>query len=105
MRGAGPQPPVVGTTEWVHQFPDAVRLRSGDDPNDPQAPHIDVAIDWFSRPVLDFTVALLDDQPPTEVFVVYLKSKLTTRLFDASVAGQGHRPHRTQPGQADIRAR
>lgn len=71
---------LTGTPEWIDRFSDAVVLRSSDDPNDPQAPHIDVAIDRFSRPVLHFAVALREDQPATEVFVVHLKSELPTRL-------------------------
>jgi predicted extracellular nuclease len=69
-----------GTPEWVERFPEAVRLELGDDPADPQAPQIKVAIKAFSRPVLRFAVKLRDDEPDTAVFVTHLKSKLPTQV-------------------------
>jgi hypothetical protein len=71
---------LTGEPTWVDEFPDEVVLRSEKDPDDPQAPGISVTIDKFSRPVLNFQVKLRDDLPPTEVFVVHLKSKLPTAL-------------------------
>jgi endonuclease/exonuclease/phosphatase family metal-dependent hydrolase len=68
-----------GDPQWISDFPDAVRLESNDHA-DPQAPRISVRIPGFSRPVLRFQVALRDDEPPTEVFVTHLKSKLPTRI-------------------------
>jgi endonuclease/exonuclease/phosphatase family metal-dependent hydrolase len=92
---------LVGEPEWVENFPEAVRLQSSDDPGDPQAPHIDVSISAFSRPVLRFKVRLRDSEPETEVFVVHLKSKLPTRI-DAEPwfkrEPDTYKPHQTAIG-------
>ena len=45
------------TPNWISEFPDNVRLESDDDPMDPQAPHISVTLNSFSRPVLHFQLA------------------------------------------------
>ena len=79
-----------GIPTWVSDFPDAVRLQSTD-PMDVQAPEIELAIPGFSRPVLNFQVALREAPPLTEVFVTHLKSKLPTRI-DAET---GSTPTRT----------
>ncbi len=71
---------LTGEPKWQDSFPDATNLELKDDPADPQSPEIKVSIDAFSRPVLRFQVNLRDDQPPTEVFVAHLKSKLETRV-------------------------
>ncbi len=71
-----------GVPDWISAFPDNVRLESDNDPLDPQAPHISVTLNAFSRPVLHFQVALRDDQPPAEVFVTHLKSKLPAALYN-----------------------
>ena len=71
---------LVGEPEWIADFPDEVKLQSDNDPTDPAAPHIDVTIDQFSRPVLRFRVQPDPDDEPIEVFVVHLKSKLPTRI-------------------------
>jgi predicted extracellular nuclease len=92
---------LAGEPEWVDKFPEATRLELHEDPNDPQAPQIKVAIKAFSRPVLRFQVKLRDDQPPTEVFVTHLKSKLPTDVSEeawfASDAGT-FKPHQTALG-------
>ena len=71
-----------GDPKWIDKFPEDVRLESDSDPLDPQAPHISVTLNEFSRPVLNFRVALRNDQPPAEVFVAHLKSKLPAALYN-----------------------
>ncbi|QKJ20456.1 endonuclease/exonuclease/phosphatase family protein [Microbacterium hominis] len=70
---------LVGEAEWIERFPEALRLESNT-PHDPQAPGIRVSIPRFARPVLRLRVALRDDHPHTEVYVVHLKSKLPIRI-------------------------
>ena len=60
-------------------------------------------IPGFSRPVLNFQVALRDDPPLTEVFVAHLKSKLPTQIngetwYDADP--ETYRDHRNALGGA-----
>ena len=91
-----------GTPKWVSTFPEAVRLESAD-AMDPQAPAISVHIPGFSRPVLNFQVALRDDPPLIEVFVAHLKSKLPTQIngetwYDADP--ETYRDHRNALGGA-----
>jgi endonuclease/exonuclease/phosphatase family metal-dependent hydrolase len=69
-----------GTPRWVEHFPPQLKLESSG--NDPQTPDIEVAIPRFSRPVLNFQVALREQPPLTEIFVAHLKSKLPERVFD-----------------------
>jgi hypothetical protein len=94
---------LTGEPEWIDKFPDAVRLESKDDPQDPQAPEINVGINKFSRPVLHFQVKLRENLPPTEVFVAHLKSKLPTAL-DQEAWFKAHpdtyKPHRDALGGA-----
>jgi predicted extracellular nuclease len=73
---------IQGDPQWIDKFPDNVRLESDSDPLDPQAPHISVTLNEFSRPVLNFRVNLRDDQPPAEIFVAHLKSKLPAALYN-----------------------
>jgi predicted extracellular nuclease len=90
-----------GVPNWISEFPDNVRLESDNDPLDPQAPHISVTLDRFSRPVLNFQVALRDDQPPMEVFVAHLKSKLPAALYNESWYRDdvdAYKPHATALG-------
>lgn len=91
-----------GTPRWVDRFPDAVRLESAN-PSDPQAPAISITIPGFSRPVLNFQIELRDDQPPTEVFVAHLKSKLPTPIYNEGWYRQDpalYKPHATALGAA-----
>ena len=93
-----------GTPKWISTFPEAVRLESADD-LDPQAPAIAVHIPGFSRPVLNFQVALRDDPPLTEVFVAHLKSKLPTQIdgetwYDADP--ETYRDHRNRARRRDL---
>jgi predicted extracellular nuclease len=85
-----------GDPQWIDKFPDNVQLKSSEDPLDPQAPNISVTLKAFSRPVLNFQVALRDDQAPAQVFVAHLKSKLPTAVdeetwFEADPAA--YKPH------------
>jgi hypothetical protein len=68
-----------GTPGWVDKFPPELRLESSG--NDPQAPDVRVTIPGFSRPVLNFQVALREQPPLAEVFVAHLKSKLPERVY------------------------
>ena len=51
-----------GTPRWVDHFPPELRLESSG--NDAQTPDVKVTIPHFSRPVLNFQVALRDRRPP-----------------------------------------
>jgi predicted extracellular nuclease len=90
-----------GDPVWVSEFPDNFRLESESDPLDPQAPHISVTLEEFSRPVLNFRAALRDDRPPAEVFVAHLKSKLPAALYNESWYRDdvdAYKPHATALG-------
>jgi predicted extracellular nuclease len=68
---------------------------------DPQAPHISVTLHSFSRPVLHFQLLLRDDQPPTEVYVAHLKSKLPAAIYNESWYRdhvETYKPHATALG-------
>jgi predicted extracellular nuclease len=69
-----------GTPRWIDHFPPELRLESSG--NDAQTPDVKVTIPHFSRPVLNFQVALREQPPLTEIFVAHLKSKLPERVFD-----------------------
>ena len=69
-----------GTPRWVETFPPELRLESSGD--DAQSPDVSVTIPRFSRPVLNFQVALREQPPLTDVFVAHLKSKLPERVYD-----------------------
>lgn len=66
--------------QWISDFPEEVKIQSDNDPDDPDAPYIDVTINKFSRPVLRFTVRPHPTDEPIEIYVVHLKSKLPTRV-------------------------
>lgn len=92
---------VRGTPRWVEAFPPELRLESSG--NDAQTPDVRVSIPRFSRPVLNFQVALREQPPLTEVFVAHLKSKLPERVsdqawFDADEAA--FKPHANALGAA-----
>jgi endonuclease/exonuclease/phosphatase family metal-dependent hydrolase len=69
-----------GTPRWIETFPPELRLQSSGD--DAQTPDVSVTIPHFSRPVLNFQVALREKPPLTEVFVAHLKSKLPERVHN-----------------------
>ena len=86
--GARPQGPAARRAGVDRRVPRRHPAGVENDPLDPQAPESASHRPAFSRPVLNFQVALRDDPPPTEVFVTHLKSKLPTRIdqepwFDA----------------------
>jgi len=90
-----------GTPRWVDAFPPELRLQSSG--NDAQTPDVRVTIPHFSRPVLNFQLALREQPPLTEVFVAHLKSKLPERVdtetwFEADKAA--FRPHAEALGSA-----
>lgn len=94
---------LAGEPRWEERFPDAVKLQSTEDANDPQAPRINVTINKFSRPVLNFQVKLRDDEPATEVYVVHLKSKLPTAVNAENWFAADpdlYKPHQTALGAA-----
>jgi predicted extracellular nuclease len=71
-----------GTPDWIEEFPEEIVLKS-DDTFDRQTQEIEVNIGTFSRPVLNFQVALRDDpEPLTQVFVTHFKSKMPTRIHE-----------------------
>jgi hypothetical protein len=49
--------------------------------NDAKTPDVRVTTPHFSRPVLNFQVALREQPPLTEVLVAHLKSKLPERVY------------------------
>lgn len=65
---------VQESAQWIARFPDDFILRSGKE--DAQTPEISVRVSGFSRPVLNFQVALRKDEPATHVYVCHLKSKV-----------------------------
>jgi endonuclease/exonuclease/phosphatase family metal-dependent hydrolase len=90
-----------GDPQWISEFPENARLESDNDPLDPQAPHISVTLNEFSRPVLNVQVSLRDDQPQAEVFVAHLKSKLPAALYNESwyrADPDAYKPHATALG-------
>ena len=87
-----------GDPRWVDKFPDGTRLEESN-PTDPQAPAISVIIPGFSRPVLNFQVALRDDAQ-TEVFVTHFKSKLPTAIGDEPWFDETFKPHSLALGAA-----
>lgn len=70
---------LAGTAEWVRDFPEALRLRSGGD--DPQTPAIAFDLRAFSRRVLRFRVRPLDGAEDHHVLVAHLKSKAPARIW------------------------
>jgi predicted extracellular nuclease len=87
-----------GDPRWVDKFPEETRLEESN-PTDLQAPAINVIIPGFSRPVLNFQVALRDDSL-TEVFVTHFKSKLPTTISDEPWFDESFRPHQLALGSA-----
>jgi endonuclease/exonuclease/phosphatase family metal-dependent hydrolase len=90
-----------GTPRWVESFPAELRLESSG--NDAQTPDVSVTIPRFSRPVLNFQVALREQPPLTEVFVAHLKSKLPERVYNEAwfkADEAAFKPHATALGAA-----
>ncbi len=92
---------LVGEPEWIVDFPEALRLRSGGD--DPLSAAISVSLRSFSRPVLHLTLRPRDTAEPIHLFVAHFKSKAPTVVsgeawFKADDAL--HRPHQGAIGSA-----
>ena len=92
---------LVGTPEWITDFPDAFVLESRGD--DPQTPAISVKLRSFSRPILHFTIRPRDGLAPVHVFVCHFKSKAPTKVFRErwfNADREGYKPHQTNLGAA-----
>ncbi len=92
---------LLGTPEWIVQFPKKLVLSSSGD--DPQTPAISVNIPSFSRPVLHFTVRPRDDQEPIHVYVCHFKSKAPSEVFRETwfkADEATYKRHRTNLGAA-----
>ncbi|PPD43618.1 MAG: nuclease [Methylocystis sp.] len=70
---------LLGQPQWITRFPDKFVLKSSGD--DPQTPLIAVAIESFSRPVLNFTIKPREDHSEIHVYVCHFKSKGPTKVF------------------------
>ncbi|SFI62178.1 endonuclease/exonuclease/phosphatase family protein [Jannaschia pohangensis] len=70
---------MVGTPEWITDFPDDFILQSSGD--DPQTSEIEVKISTFSRPVLRFEIKPRSDGPVVSVYVCHFKSKAPTQIW------------------------
>lgn len=71
---------LVGTPEWIADFPPQTMLRSGGD--DAQTPQIEVGIRGFSRPVLHFAIRPREDEADVHVYVCHFKSKAPTKVWN-----------------------
>jgi len=91
---------VANSANWITDFPEEAVLKSTGD--DPQQPNIEVNLDSFSRPVLNFQVQVKDDTPVIEVFVCHFKSRRPAQIwrerdwYDKDV----HGPHANALGYA-----
>lgn len=70
---------LVGTPDWIVDFPDEFRLQSTGD--DPQQPDIAVALSGFSRPVMHLRVQPDPRTPVIDVFVCHFKSRRPTQIW------------------------
>ncbi len=70
---------LVGTPEWITDFPEELVLRSGGD--DPQTADISVSLTSFSRPVLRFRAQPDASAPEINVFVCHFKSRRPTQIW------------------------
>lgn len=70
---------LVGTPEWITDFPPEYALKSGGD--DPQQDFIEVKLSTFSRPVLHFQVQPDPRTPVIHVFVCHFKSRRPTQIW------------------------
>lgn len=67
---------------WIESFPEDFILRSSGD--DAQTSDIEVKIDAFSRPVLNFRIKPKTSAPEISVYVCHFKSKGPTKIFRES---------------------
>lgn len=70
---------LVGSPDWITDFPPKFRLESTGD--DPQTPEIAVRLAGFSRPVLHFQVKPRGKSPAIHVYVCHFKSKAPTAVY------------------------
>ncbi|MCP5058226.1 MAG: endonuclease/exonuclease/phosphatase family protein [bacterium] len=70
---------LLGSPEWITDFPADFRLESGGD--DAQSTGIAVNISTFSRPILHFKIKPRSDGRVISVYVAHLKSKLPTAIY------------------------
>jgi endonuclease/exonuclease/phosphatase family metal-dependent hydrolase len=88
------------SSEWIAEFPDAVKLVK-------RAPHagqadleMSVAIERFSRPVLQLRLRQRNDGQELVFMSIHLKSKLATELDRSEYDDPTVRPHRRALGEA-----
>lgn len=70
---------LLGQPDWITDFPPEMVLRSTGD--DPQQPDISVALDGFSRPVLNMQVQPDPSTPVIQVFVSHFKSRRPAEVW------------------------
>ena len=70
---------LVGTPEWIKDFPAMLRLESSGD--DQQAEDLAVSLGSFSRPVLHFEVKPRANGKSIHVYVCHFKSKRPTDIY------------------------
>lgn len=70
---------LVGTPEWITDFPPEYVLKTGGD--DPQQDYLEVKLSTFSRPVLHFQVQPDERTPVIHVFVCHFKSRRPTQIW------------------------
>lgn len=71
---------LAGDAAWISDFPKELVFKS--DGDDPQTPAIEINISAFSRPILRFEVKAHARSPKITVYVVHLKSRLPTPIYD-----------------------
>ncbi len=69
---------LVGEPEWITTFPEGCFLRS--EGEDDQTPSIELEVNAFSRPVLNFMIKPARSKDAIRVFVCHFKSKAPTRV-------------------------
>ena len=90
---------LVGTPEWITDFPPEFILQSSG--SDAQTAAIAVAIASFSRPVLHFTIKPRASGPVISVYVCHFKSKGPTPIFrEPWYRKATHSPHGEAIGSA-----
>ena len=67
-----------GDPEWITTFPEGCFLRSSGE--DEQTPSIELEVNAFSRPVLNFMIKPARSKDAIRVFVCHFKSKAPTRV-------------------------
>lgn len=70
---------LVGSPEWIVNFPDGFKLKNAG--GDPQTPLINVQLTRFSRPVLHFKIKPRSNGKTISVYVCHLKSKRPADIY------------------------